>query len=116
LRSLRPLSTNVATSAVGVGLLSGCFPGGLSSAAAEYDQGERNAERLIEAVKSTVAAEPLTRIDYVSVNDAETLEQLDELSDRPALISAAVFIGKTRLIDNIVLGNAKKQDASGAGA
>src|SRR5205823_4947056 len=89
---------------------------GLSRAAAEYDNGERNAERLIAAVKSTIEKEPLARIDYVNVNDAETLEVLDELSDWPALISAAVFIGKTRLIDNLVLGNARKQDASGAGA
>jgi pantoate--beta-alanine ligase len=85
---------------------------GLSRAAAEYDKGERNAERLIEAVKSTVAAEPLARIDYVSVNDAETLDVLNELGDRPALISMAVFVGKTRLIDNIVLGRAEKQDAA----
>src|SRR5712691_2321466 len=88
----------------------------LSRAAAEYDNGERKAERLIEAVKSTIKGEPLARIDYVSINDAETLAQLDELGDRPTLISLAAFIGKTRLIDNIVLGEAKKQDASGAKA
>jgi pantoate--beta-alanine ligase len=86
----------------------------LSRAAEKYDAGERNAERLIEAVKSTVATEPLARIDYVSINDAGTLEQLDELGDRPALISIAVFVGKTRLIDNIVLGVTKKQDAARA--
>lgn len=88
----------------------------LSRAAAEYDGGERNAARLIEAVRSTVATEPLARIDYVSINDAETLEQLDELGDRPALILMAAFFGKTRLIDNVVLGKAKKQDASGTKA
>jgi len=88
----------------------------LSRAAAEYDNGERNPARLIEAVKSTVATEPLARLDYVSINDAETLDQLDELGDRPALISMAAFIGKTRLIDNVVLGKAQKQDASGAKA
>jgi pantoate--beta-alanine ligase len=88
----------------------------LSRAAAEYDNGERNPARLIEAVKSTVATEPLARIDYISINDAETLERLDELGDRPAFISMAAFIGKTRLIDNVVLGKAKKQDASGAKA
>jgi pantoate--beta-alanine ligase len=88
----------------------------LSRAAAEYDEGERDAARLIEAVKSTVNTEPLARIDYVSINDAETLEQLDELGDRPALISMAAFIRNTRLIDNVVLGKAQKQDASGAKA
>ena len=86
----------------------------LSGAAAEYDKGERKVARLIEGVKSRVDAEPLARLDYVSINDAETLEQLDRIEDRPALISLAVFIGKTRLIDNIVLGKTEKQDAAGA--
>ena len=86
----------------------------LSRAAAEYDEGERNTARLIEAVKSTIETEPLARLDYVSVNDAETLEPLGELGDRTALISMAVFIGKTRLIDNVVLGKAKEQDAAKA--
>ena len=86
----------------------------LSRAAAAYDEGERNAARLIEAVKSTIETEPLARIDYVSINDAETLGQLDDLGNRPALISMAVFVGKTRLIDNILLGSAEKQDAAKA--
>ncbi len=86
----------------------------LSRAAAEYDKGERDPERLIAAVQSMIEKEPLARIDYVSVNDAETLAQLDELGDRLALISMAAFVGKTRLIDNIVLGSAEKQDAAKA--
>ena len=88
----------------------------LARAAAEYDKGERNVARLLETVKSTIDAEPLARLDYVSINDAETLAQLHELGDQPALISMAAFIGKTRLIDNVVVGKAKQQDASGAGA
>jgi pantothenate synthetase len=43
----------------------------------------------------------------VSVNDADTLEKIDKLGDGPALLSIAVFIGKTRLIDNVVLGSQK---------
>jgi pantoate--beta-alanine ligase len=86
----------------------------LSRAATEYDNGERDAARLIEVVKSTVAAEPLARIDYVSVNDAETLEGLEDLGERPALISMAVFVGKTRLIDNMILRSAERQDAAKA--
>src|SRR5258708_3630747 len=89
---------------------------GLSRAAAAYDEGERNARRLIEAVKSTINEEPLARLDYVSINDAETLAKLHAPGDQPALITIAVFIGKTRLIDNVVLGKAKKQDASEAKA
>ncbi len=59
-----------------------------------------------EAVRSAMLdilwAEPLASVDYVSVADAETLEELDAF-DRPALVSLAVRIGSTRLIDNIVI-------------
>lgn len=80
----------------------------LTQARAAYDEGERNAARLVELVRGTIEAQPLTRIDYVSINDAATLERLEKLDDRSALLSLAVFIGKTRLIDNVVLGRAQK--------
>jgi pantoate--beta-alanine ligase len=88
----------------------------LTRAARAYDEGERSRDKLVEIVRATIAGEPLARIDYVSLNDAETFEKLDRPDDRPALLSLAVFIGKTRLIDNIVLGRAQKQDAAGARA
>ena len=88
----------------------------LSQARAEYEDGEYSAARLIELVRSRIEKESLARIDYVSVNDAETLENLDKIEDRPVLLSLAVFVGKTRLIDNVVLGKTKKQDAAGAQA
>jgi pantoate--beta-alanine ligase len=87
----------------------------LLAARSAYADGERNAARLIELVRSMIENEPLARIDYVSVNDVETLEKLDKIDDRPALMSLAVFIGKTRLIDNIVLGQSEKS-AVGANA
>ena len=88
----------------------------LSQARTAYEDGECGAARLIELVRSIIEKEPLARIDYVSLNDAESLETLDKVEDRPALLSLAVFIGKTRLIDNVVLGKTKKQDATGANA
>jgi pantoate--beta-alanine ligase len=88
----------------------------LAVAREAYEQGEHNAARLIELVRSTIEKEPLARIDYVSLNDAETLEELDEIEQQPALLSLAVFIGKTRLIDNVVLGTTKKQEVAGAKA
>ena len=87
----------------------------LSQAREAYEEGEQSAARLIEIVRATIEAEPLARIDYVSVNDAETLEKLEKIEDRPALVSLAVFISNTRLIDNVVLGKAKRLDAAGAG-
>ena len=86
----------------------------LSQARDAFEEGEHSAARLIELARASIEAEPLARIDYVSVNDAETLEKLEKIEDRPALVSLAVFIGNTRLIDNVVLGRAKKQDAAGA--
>ncbi len=74
----------------------------LQTAKAYYEQGERDAERLREAMRTVIQAEPLARLDYVSVADPETLQELSRVEGR-ALLSLAVYIGKTRLIDNILL-------------
>lgn len=80
----------------------------LTQAKTAYKNGERHAARLIEIIRSTIEAEPLAHLDYIGVTDAETMERLDKLNDRTVLIVIAVYIGKTRLIDNIVLN--KKKD------
>ena len=64
--------------------------------------GEKDAEKIRRQMTALIQKEPLAQIDYVSIADAETLEELD-LLDRPAVASLAVRIGKTRLIDNILL-------------
>ena len=66
------------------------------------ERGEKNAETIRQEMTSLINKEPLAKIDYVSIADAQTLEELSEI-DRPAVASLAVKIGKTRLIDNIVL-------------
>jgi len=86
--------------------------GALHRARAAFDDGEHNAMRLIDLVREQIEQQPLARIDYVSINDATTLEQLDKVDDHPALLSVAVFIGKTRLIDNVVLGETMKNVVS----
>ncbi|MFC1962626.1 pantoate--beta-alanine ligase [Chloroflexota bacterium] len=68
-----------------------------------WERGERDAERLHQAVTAHIQGEPLSILDYVSVADANTLEELSVI-DRPALVSLAVKIGKPRLIDNLLLG------------
>jgi pantoate--beta-alanine ligase len=83
---------------------------GLAKAKAAYKEGERNAGRLTEIVRTTIEAEPSARLEYVSVTDAETLEKLDKLDDRTILIAVAAYIGKTRLIDNTVLNSAKRKE------
>jgi pantoate--beta-alanine ligase len=55
-------------------------------------------------MEEIVATEPLARVDYLSIVDTRDLEPLQTLSDDSTiLIAAAVYIGKTRLIDNVVL-------------
>ncbi len=66
------------------------------------DNGEKNAKLMRQEMVALIDKEPLARIDYVSIADTETLDELNEI-DRPALASLAVRIGKTRLIDNILL-------------
>jgi len=64
--------------------------------------GEKDAEKIRRQMTSLIQEEPLAQIDYVSIADDETLEELN-LLDRPAVASLAVRIGKTRLIDNMPL-------------
>jgi pantoate--beta-alanine ligase len=74
----------------------------LSLAQQLWKGGEKDADELRKRMTSLIQKEPLAQIGYVSIADAETLEELN-LIDRPALASLAVIIGKTRLIDNMPL-------------
>ncbi|MDT7602631.1 MAG: pantoate--beta-alanine ligase [Acidobacteriota bacterium] len=80
----------------------------LSHAESAYGEGERNARKLAEMVRADIEREPQAQIEYVSVNDADTLDKLERLEDRPVLISLAVRFGKTRLIDNVLLNKSGK--------
>ena len=73
------------------------------------ESGETDAHKLVQAMTDIISAEPLARIDYVKVVDLLTMQQIDKL-DRPFLAAIAVYIGKTRLIDNFMM------QAGGAGA
>jgi pantoate--beta-alanine ligase len=75
----------------------------LSAARDRWLAGERNAETLRAVMKSVLDAEPLAHTDYVSVSDGATLRELSHV-EGPALLSMAVFLGKARLIDNVLLG------------
>ena len=81
----------------------------LMRAKTSYKEGERSAGRLEILVRSTIELEPRARVDYVNVVDAETLEHVDKLDDRSILIAVAVYLGKTRLIDNTILNKTKKE-------
>jgi pantoate--beta-alanine ligase len=74
----------------------------LFNAKKSFDSGVRDASHLREVVLETLAAEPLAKVQYVSCADPETLQEEEGRVDR-ALISLAVLIGKTRLIDNVMV-------------
>jgi pantoate--beta-alanine ligase len=67
-----------------------------------WSQGEKDAEKIRQAMIDHIGKQPLAIIDYVSIADAETLEELKEIKP-PAVVSLAVKIGRPRLLDNIVL-------------
>lgn len=85
---------------------------GLKAAKQAYKKGERHAAKLIDIVRTTIETEPRVRVDYVSVVDADSLEKLDKLDERPMLIAVAAYVGKTRLIDNTMLNKTKKDAAA----
>jgi pantoate--beta-alanine ligase len=64
--------------------------------------GERDAARLVSGIRAVLEAEPMARIDYVEAVDPETLEPVGEVRGE-VLVALAVFIGSTRLIDNVRL-------------
>ncbi len=74
----------------------------LRLAAQRWQSGERSADAIRRELLALISGEPLARVDYVSVADTETLEELDSLEGE-ALVSLAVHIGDVRLIDNIML-------------
>ncbi len=75
----------------------------LAAAKSAYEKGERNADILRDVMEEIINAEPLARLEYVSCADYDSLEELSMLTGK-SLLSIAVYIGTTRLIDNQVLG------------
>ncbi|MBQ1688626.1 MAG: pantoate--beta-alanine ligase [Lachnospiraceae bacterium] len=61
--------------------------------------GEKDAATIISQMTKKIESEPLARIDYIKIVDAMTMQQIPTI-DRPILCAMAVYIGKTRLIDN----------------
>jgi pantoate--beta-alanine ligase len=76
----------------------------LRTAEEACEKGERQAGILCQIMKDVLATEPLAQMQYVSCADYDTLEELETVTGK-ALLSMAVFVGRTRLIDNFVLDN-----------
>lgn len=66
------------------------------------EAGELSASKIIDIIEQNLHTEPLARVDYVEVVDFENIQRVETVG-RETLIAIAVFIGKTRLIDNIII-------------
>jgi len=75
----------------------------LRKARAEYASGERNTQKIRSAMDAVFDAEPGAKVQYISIADPVTLKEIDRIETQ-ALVSMAVYVGKTRLIDNSILG------------
>jgi pantoate--beta-alanine ligase len=75
----------------------------LLAAQAEWEHGRRDGDHLRAAMRGVLDTEPLAQVDYISAADPVTLQEISGNAEK-ALLSLAVFVGTTRLIDNVVLG------------
>ena len=80
-----------------------CLSKGLFAAEAAWAAGERGAETLRRTAAAPIEAEPLAKPEYVSLADIATLAEIEGEARGAAMLSTAVRIGKTRLIDNVLL-------------
>jgi pantoate--beta-alanine ligase len=75
----------------------------LREAKLAFRAGTRNASELIGIVQKAIETEPLARIDYIAAVEALSLEPIEKIEDKEVILSTAVYFGKVRLIDNVVL-------------
>ncbi len=75
----------------------------LGLARSQWEDGQRDAPQMRKTMSALIEKEPLAKIDYISIADPQTLDEVD-IVGKTALVSMAVYVGKTRLIDNMVLG------------
>src|ERR1700716_2595518 len=66
------------------------------------DQGERNVAKLLATAREELASEPVVQLDYLEIIDPDNLDAVEAIS-KGAVMVVAAFVGKPRLIDNIVL-------------
>ncbi len=79
-----------------------CLSRALGMGKALIENGEKSAGKVKSAIVAEIGKEPLARIDYVEISDLDTLEPAEK-TDTGILCAVAVYIGKTRLIDNFII-------------
>jgi len=83
----------------------------LGEARRELEMGTRDALQLQTAIRRVLSSEPLAHVDYVEIVDAESFEPVTRIGARPIYALLAVFVGKTRLIDNLLIEPAAGENA-----
>ncbi|MBM7558897.1 pantoate--beta-alanine ligase [Marinitoga litoralis] len=68
-----------------------------------FENGERDTKKIKEEMKKIFDENPLVKIDYIEIVDEYTLENVEKIENK-VLVAVAAFVGKARLIDNIILG------------
>lgn len=79
-----------------------CLSRGLSKGRKMIDEGETSVDRIKAAIRAEIESEPLAKVDYVEIVDYDDLSDI-EVVKAPMLAAVAVYIGKTRLIDNFII-------------
>ena len=82
----------------------------LDGARQEMNAGMRDALQLQTSIQKILAGEPLARVDYVAIVDVETFEPVARIDAKPTYVLLAVYVGKTRLIDNLLIERLPGQD------
>lgn len=88
-----------------------CLNRALQEAQALVDSGLVDSAGIIEKVSRLIESRPETKIDYISICNPQTLDDIESITE-PALMALAVYVGKTRLIDNTLLLNGKNKSSS----
>lgn len=78
-----------------------CLSRGIFAGKELYNNGEKSADKIKNAIKDEIEKEPLAKIDYIEIVDLDELKPV-KTADKPILTAIAVYIGKTRLIDNFM--------------
>lgn len=76
--------------------------GALNKASQLINNGEKNSQEVIKQMQEFISSHPYTKIDYIKIVDINTLEDIAEIPDNNYAVLLAVYVGKTRLIDNFV--------------
>lgn len=69
----------------------------------EFNAGNRDRKTLIETAESVIKSEPRVQLQYLSLTDPLYLEEVETVKEG-AILSGAIIVGKTRIIDNLLLG------------